>query len=62
MDTDQIMDLFSLGNDEAPVAKTNGPVSSKQAIEGLEQLWSEDQYDDFVVDDFLAGLKGRQPK
>ncbi|KAJ3309940.1 btaf1 RNA polymerase II, B-TFIID transcription factor-associated, 170kDa [Boothiomyces sp. JEL0838] len=60
MDTNQIFDLFSLEGEEKPQKNANQKVSSKEAIEGLEQLWSEDQYDDLAVDDFLQDLKSRR--
>nr|KAJ3419461.1 TATA-binding protein-associated factor mot1 [Polyrhizophydium stewartii] len=38
-------------------AKTDGKVSAKKALEGLDALWDESQYDDMNVDDFLKKLK-----
>ena len=60
MDTNQIFDLFSLENEEKSNKPINQKVGSKEAIEGLEQLWDEDQYDDLEVNDFLQDLKSRR--
>ncbi|KAL5034972.1 hypothetical protein BDV3_004461 [Batrachochytrium dendrobatidis] len=66
MDTSQILDLFSLDADAKggrgdTYGKAgdagSGPVSAKKAIENLEGLWDESQYDDMHVDEFLKGLQ-----
>ncbi|KAI8898633.1 SNF2 family N-terminal domain-containing protein [Globomyces pollinis-pini] len=61
MDTSQIIDLFSLeSKDKDKKVKSNAKLSSKEALESLDQLWDEDQYDDLAVDDFLQGLQSRK--
>jgi hypothetical protein len=58
MDTDQILDLFSLessSNDEK--RKSTGKMGAKEAMESLGQLWDESEYDDLQVDEFLSGLR-----
>lgn len=56
MDTDQIMDLFNLGEEKSE-KKTDqdGKVSTKQALSGLEELWDESQYED-MQNDFFKSL------
>jgi TATA-binding protein-associated factor len=55
MDTDQIMDLFSLGEDESDKKRQTGKITTKQALSGLDELWDESQYDD-MQNDFFNGL------
>ncbi|KAJ3027148.1 UNVERIFIED_CONTAM: btaf1 RNA polymerase II, B-TFIID transcription factor-associated, 170kDa [Siphonaria sp. JEL0065] len=62
MDTNQILDLFSLGAEGK--ASSNEPVdpnkkaSTKEILEGLGQLWDEKQYESFDdMGDFLKGLQ-----
>eukprot|EP00842_Homolaphlyctis_polyrhiza_P000657 jgi/Hompol1/1592/HPOL_002723-RA len=69
MDTTQILDLFSLDSSakgtSAAAGSTSsttntkpasGKLSAKKALENLESLWDESQYDDMHVDDFLKKL------
>jgi hypothetical protein len=58
MDTDQILDLFSLeGNSKEVAKKSTGKMGAKEAMESLGQLWDESEYDDLQVDEFLTGLR-----
>jgi hypothetical protein len=58
MDTDQIFDLFNLdGDDKTKSEKLKTKLSSKEAIEGLDKLWDEEEYEDLAVDEFLNNLK-----
>ncbi|KAJ3196679.1 btaf1 RNA polymerase II, B-TFIID transcription factor-associated, 170kDa [Irineochytrium annulatum] len=63
MDTDQILDLFSVGGDQGrsvkPVAVDEGEkkVGMKEVLENLGGLWDEKQYDSLEINDFLANLK-----
>jgi TATA-binding protein-associated factor len=56
MDTEQILDLFSLGDQEESKSQPTGKVSSRKAIENLDDLWDESQYEDMHVDGFLKSL------
>ena len=57
MDTNQIMDLFSLGNDEpSEKVPASGKATAKQVLQGLDALWDESQYDDMQTE-FLRDLK-----
>jgi hypothetical protein len=64
MDTDQILDLFSLEGKDTNTkgANSDRAMTSKEAIENLGKLWDEDQYDDLAVDDFLSSLKVKSLK
>ena len=58
MDTDQILDLFSVGSGDAgKEKKSQGKVSAKRIIEEMDDLWDESQYETLQVDDFLQNLK-----
>ncbi|KAJ3219778.1 TATA-binding protein-associated factor mot1 [Dinochytrium kinnereticum] len=64
MDTDQILDLFALGEEKKgkEVGKADDDGSGKKAtmkevLENLDGLWDEKQYDSLGVDDFLSNLK-----
>lgn len=67
MDTDQILDLFSLddkkgkktGAKSAPAsAEQKGKkATTKEVLEGLDEMWNEAEYEEFGVDEFLKGLK-----
>ncbi|KAI9209494.1 uncharacterized protein BJ171DRAFT_487176 [Polychytrium aggregatum] len=70
MDTDQILDLFSLdggaGGDVGGggaldqgrgAKKKEGKMTAKEIVEGLENLWDEKQYEDLELDEFLKNLK-----
>lgn len=61
MDTDQILDLFSLGkgDDDKKKAKdkSNGKMSSKEVLENLDSLWDEKEYEDLSVNSFISSLK-----
>ena len=54
MDTEQILDLFSLGDEPTKKIK-EGKLSAKKAIDNLEELWDESQYDD-MHEGFLKSL------
>jgi hypothetical protein len=62
MGTDQIIDLFSLeAREEQGKKDTSADAgTSKDVIEGLDQLWDEAEYDDLQVDDFLNNIKSRR--
>jgi hypothetical protein len=62
MGTDQIIDLFSLEAGEVQGKKDTSADAgtSKDVIEGLDQLWDEAEYDDLQVDDFLNNIKSRR--
>lgn len=61
MDTDQILDLFSLGSNDGSKKKDqldkNKKSTTKEVLEGLEELADQDQYEDLDVNEFLKGLK-----
>ncbi|KAI9328933.1 SNF2 family N-terminal domain-containing protein [Obelidium mucronatum] len=61
MDTNQILDLFSLGGDgkaSNEVVDPNKKASTKEILEGLGQLWDEKQYESLDdMSDFLKGLQ-----
>ena len=61
MDTNQILDLFNIdnsGESESKAGKSSQEkTSAKNAIENLEALWDESQYDDMEVNAFLKGLQ-----
>jgi TATA-binding protein-associated factor len=65
MDTDQILDLFSIGGGEGGDDKKKDEAggetkkaSMKEVLEGLDQLWDEKQYESFEnVQDFVNSLK-----
>lgn len=59
MDTDQILDLFSVGV-EKPKEGPSDPskkVSAKKILEEMDEIWDESQYETLDVDDFLQSLK-----
>ncbi|KAL7752502.1 TATA-binding protein-associated factor mot1 [Sorochytrium milnesiophthora] len=62
MDTDQVLDLFSLSAAAAPppssgTGKSAAASSTKAALESVGQLWDEQQYDDeYNLDDFIGSL------
>ncbi|ORY95444.1 hypothetical protein BCR43DRAFT_301359 [Syncephalastrum racemosum] len=67
MDTDQILDLFNVGEDDKKKKKTKeiaapddntGIGSAKAVIEDLEALWDEKDYEEeYNIDSFISGLK-----
>ena len=59
MDTDNILDLFRVGDSTKPEKNETGSkkVSAKKIIEEMGELWDESQYEDFKVDGFLDSLK-----
>jgi TATA-binding protein-associated factor len=59
MGTDQILDLFQMGESktEGSGKKSDGPATQKELLENLGDLWDESQYDDFDTDTFLKQLK-----
>lgn len=57
MDTNQIMDLFALGDDtSSDHVETAGKATAKHVLSGLETLWDESQYED-MENDFFKSLK-----
>lgn len=64
MDTDLVLDLFRRTTDEedaAAAAKkagqaSNGPVSQKNILEGLEDLHGEDEYAGLDLQSFMSSL------
>ncbi|KAJ3280842.1 btaf1 RNA polymerase II, B-TFIID transcription factor-associated, 170kDa [Borealophlyctis nickersoniae] len=60
MDTDQIIDLFTLGDDgkkdKKKEAAKNKKASAKEVLDELGDVWEEKEYDEFAVDEFLNGL------
>lgn len=61
MGTDQIIDLFSLeADDQAKTDPSAKAGTSKDVIEGLDQLWDEAEYEDLQVDDFLKNIRSRR--
>lgn len=73
MDTDQILDLFSVAGDESTSANKKkrkegaaagantadvGDGKAKAVIENLENLWEEKDYEEeYNIDNFISGLK-----
>ncbi|KND04710.1 DNA-binding ATPase [Spizellomyces punctatus DAOM BR117] len=60
MDTDQILDLFSIGGPSEsakPKQDKSKKATAKDVLEGLEELADQDQYEDLDVGEFLKGLK-----
>ena len=58
MDTGQILDLFSLGPGKDDKKKdSSGKSTSKEVLEGLDELWEESQYEDLDTSSFLKNLK-----
>ena len=50
MDTEQLVDLFQFGNE-----KKDNKKEKKKSLGNLDELWSENQYDEFSnLDDFFA--------
>ncbi|KAJ3045044.1 btaf1 RNA polymerase II, B-TFIID transcription factor-associated, 170kDa [Rhizophlyctis rosea] len=70
MNSDQILDLFSLDSGSASKDKkkkedgakkgggAGGKSSMKEVLEGLEDVWDEKEYEEFEVGGFLKGLQG----
>eukprot|EP00126_Sphaerothecum_destruens_P007964 Sdes_comp20044_c0_seq2m12865 len=61
MDTDQVLDLFNVSNTSGEKAKNpqkgDAKISTKEVLENLEELWDENQYDEFNnLDGFLESL------
>ncbi len=59
MDTDQILDLFSVGSDKPKKGESDPSkkVSAKKIIEEMDEIWDESQYETLGVNDFLQSLK-----
>lgn len=78
METDQILDLFSLGETDPNAAATAGATDKKLdgdadaavdaegnvrekgkkgVLDDLSELWDEQQYEEFNLDGFIAGMK-----
>lgn len=59
MNTDQILDLFSVDTDSTVAKKTNGvskKLTSKEVLEGMEDVWGAEQYDGLEMNDFLEKI------
>ncbi|KAJ3392307.1 TATA-binding protein-associated factor mot1 [Lobulomyces angularis] len=60
MDTEQILDLFSLGpgqeDSKKKKMKEKGKQTTKDIIDSLDGLWDESQYEEFGVGEFLKNL------
>jgi len=56
MDTDQIMDLFDLGEEKKSKESSSGKATMKQVLAGLDNLWDESQYEN-IQKDFFEELK-----
>jgi TATA-binding protein-associated factor len=56
MGTDQILDLFSVGEEGKKEVVKEGS-GRKEMLEGLGGLWDEAEYDEFDTSEFLKGLK-----
>lgn len=61
MDTDQVLDLFrrSEDNDAAQKQKGkegSGPVTQKNALDGLEDLPPEEEYENLDLSSFMGSL------
>lgn len=52
MDTDQIMDLFNLGESKSEVNANSNSGTVKEHIAGLENLWDESLYEDMQTEFF----------
>jgi TATA-binding protein-associated factor len=60
MDSDQILDIFT--TDEAKkknVVSSDKKMSTKEVLDGLEELWEESQYEDLSVDKFMETVKNK---
>lgn len=55
MNSDQILDLFSVGNGKV-VESGKKIVSTKDALEGLEEIWDDTQYGGLDMDDYLKQI------
>lgn len=61
MNSDQILDLFSFGvNDNGgsygKIGEVKKKLSTKQVMEGMDDLWKADEYEDLEMDGFLSRL------
>jgi TATA-binding protein-associated factor len=64
MDTDQLLDLFTLGNSDSTIdsknksqSSSNGPLGQKNFLADLEELPLSEEYDGLNVDAFTSSLK-----
>ncbi|XP_068183061.1 TATA-binding protein-associated factor 172 [Antennarius striatus] len=60
MGTDQLLNLFTLDKGEKgePSPSTSGKASMKSVLEGLGELWDQQQYDtEYNLDSFMHSLK-----
>lgn len=65
MDTDLVLDLFKRTTTEEDIAaaakkkarEANGPVSQKNALQGLEELPPEEEYEGLDLSSFMSTLK-----
>lgn len=62
MGTDQLFDLFNLTDNNTRAANSvetsTGNVTMKQALDGLPELWEDNQYEEeYDLTQFLQGLK-----
>lgn len=64
MDTDLVLDLFRQTTEEEDAAtsakqkqiSSNGPVSQKNILDGLEELHGEDEYEGLDLQSFMSSL------
>ncbi|CAB1427946.1 unnamed protein product [Pleuronectes platessa] len=60
MGTDQLLNLFTLDKDEKgeQVPSTSGKTSMKSVVDGLGELWDQQQYDtEYNLDSFMHSLQ-----
>ena len=61
MQTDQMLDLFSLdsgGASKAQEASSGGGGGAKAVLDSLPELWNEEQYsEEYNMDSFIKNLK-----
>ncbi|CAG8745338.1 10452_t:CDS:1, partial [Acaulospora colombiana] len=69
MDTEQILDLFNVTSDKSGQKSANNSsvnngglgskgkkISTKNVLDGLENLWDDSQYEDLNLDNFIESL------
>ncbi|CAJ0752198.1 15832_t:CDS:10 [Entrophospora sp. SA101] len=71
MDTDQILDLFNVtldnrkggssggdgGSSSSDIVSKHKKLSTKNILEGLDNLWDDSQYEDLNLDNFIESLE-----
>lgn len=56
MATDQLLDLFTVEKSSSPRKKNPAASGAKSVLENLEELWDEEQYEEYELDKFLQSL------